>query len=49
LTIEEFTNLIIKYKISVERKFIYPFYKTVDKNNSGAVEFEEFEDYILGK
>ena len=47
LTIDEVTNLIIKLRISVERKFIYPFFKIVDANNSGAIEFEEFEKYIL--
>ena len=30
LTIDEVTNLIIKLRISVERKFIYPFFKIVD-------------------
>ena len=47
MTIDEWTNLIYKLKISVERKFVYPFFKTVDKNNSGGVEYEEFEAYVL--
>ena len=47
LTIDEVTNLIAKLKISVERKYVYPFFKVVDKNNSGGIEFEEFEAYIL--
>jgi Ca2+-binding EF-hand superfamily protein len=47
LTIDEMTNLITKLRISVERKFIYPFFKIVDANNSGAIEYEEFEGYIL--
>lgn len=42
------TNLIAKLKISVERRYVYPFFKVIDKNNSGAIEFEEFEAYILG-
>ena len=46
LTIDEITNLIAKLRISVERKFIYPFFKIVDANNSGAIEFDEFEAYI---
>ena len=46
LTIDEVTNMIAKLKISVERKFIYPFFKVVDQNNSGGIEFEEFEYYI---
>jgi Ca2+-binding EF-hand superfamily protein len=49
LTIDEMTNLIAKLKISVERKFVYPFFKVVDANNSGGVEYEEFESFILGK
>ena len=47
LTIDEVTNLIAKLRISVERKFIYPFFKIVDSNNSGTIEYEEFEQYIL--
>lgn len=48
LTIDEVTNLIAKLRISVERKFIYPFFKIVDANNSGAIEYDEFQAYILG-
>ena len=46
LTIDEMTNMIAKLKISVERKYIYPFFKVIDTNNSGAIEFSEFESYI---
>jgi Ca2+-binding EF-hand superfamily protein len=48
LTIDEITNLIARLRISVERKYIYPFFKIVDANNSGAIEFDEFEAYIMG-
>jgi len=41
------TNLIAKLKISVERKYVYPFFKVVDVNNSGGIEYDEFEAYIL--
>jgi len=47
LTIDEVTNLIAKLRISVERKFIYPYFKVIDANNSGAIEYEEFEAYLL--
>jgi len=47
LTIDEMTNLIAKLRISVERKYIYPFFKIVDANNSGAIEYDEFEAYLL--
>ncbi len=49
LTIDEVTNLIAKLKISVERKYVYPFFKVVDADNSGGIEYEEFEAYVLGK
>lgn len=49
LTIDEVTNLIAKLKISVERKYVYPFFKVVDANNSGGIEYPEFEAYILGR
>jgi Ca2+-binding EF-hand superfamily protein len=45
LTIDEWTNLIYKLKISVDRKFVYPYFKTVDKDNSGAIEYQEFLSY----
>lgn len=48
LTIDETTTMIAKLQISVERKMVYPFFKTIDRDNSGAIEFEEFESYILG-
>jgi Ca2+-binding EF-hand superfamily protein len=47
LTIDEVTNLIARLKISVERKYIYPFFKIVDSDNSGGIEYPEFETYIL--
>ena len=47
LTIDEVTNMIAKLKISVERKYVYPFFKIVDANNSGGIEYDEFEKYIV--
>lgn len=47
LTIDEVTNMIAKLKIAVERRYVYPFFKIVDANNSGGVEYEEFEHYVL--
>lgn len=49
LTIDEVTNLIAKLKISVERKYVYPFFKVIDVDNSGGIEYEEFEAFVLGK
>jgi Ca2+-binding EF-hand superfamily protein len=48
LTLDEATTMIAKLKISVERKMVYPFFKLIDRDNSGAIEFEEFENYVLG-
>lgn len=48
LTIDEVTNMIAKLKISVERKYVYPFFKRVDVDNSGGIEYHEFKDYIMG-
>jgi Ca2+-binding EF-hand superfamily protein len=47
LTIDEVTNMIAKLKISVERKYVYPFFKIVDADNSGGIEYPEFEHYIV--
>jgi hypothetical protein len=41
------TNMIAKLKISVERKFVYPFFKIIDADNSGGIEYKEFEHYIV--
>jgi len=47
LTIDEVTNMIAKLKISVERKYVYPFFKIIDSNNSGGIEYEEWENYLV--
>ena len=47
ITIDEMTNAIARLQISVERKFVYPFFKVIDANNSGCIEFEEFQAYIM--
>jgi len=39
--------MIAKMKISVERKYVYPFFKIIDANNSGGIEYDEFETYIV--
>ena len=48
LTIDEVTTMVAKLKISVERKYIDPFFKIVDADNSGGIEYAEFEKYIFG-
>ena len=49
LTIDETTRMVYKLAISVERKYVYPFFKLVDRDNSGCIEYAEFEAYVLGK
>lgn len=39
--------MIARLKISVERKMVYPFFKVLDADNSGGVEWAEFENYIV--
>lgn len=39
--------MIAKLKISVERKYVYPLLKILDANNSGGIEYDEFEHYIV--
>lgn len=47
LTIDEWSNMISKLKIAVDRKYVYPFFKFVDQDNSGTVSAEEFIGYVL--
>jgi hypothetical protein len=35
--------MIARLKISVERKYVYTFFKLVDNDNSGGNEYPEFE------
>lgn len=46
LTIDEITSMIAKLQVSVERKYVRPFFKVLDNDNSGGVEFAEFEAYL---
>ena len=41
--IDEVTNMIAKLKISVERKYIHPFFKYIDQENPGTIDYPEFE------
>lgn len=48
LTMDEVTRMMEKLEISVERKFIHPYFKIIDADNSGCVEEAEWNTYILG-
>lgn len=48
LTIDEITTMIAKLEISVERRFVRPFFKVIDADNSGGIEFEEFDAFVRG-
>lgn len=47
LTIDELAALIAALKLSCERKYLYGILKVIDTNNSGAIEFEEFLNYVI--
>ncbi len=47
LTIDEVTNMIAKLKISVDRKYVHPFFKILDYKNNGGISYEDFETYIV--
>lgn len=47
LTLDEWTVLIYKLKISVERRYVYPFFKMVDTDEDGGITLKEFKAYVL--
>lgn len=48
LTIDEVTSMLSKLQISVERKYVQPFFKVLDADNSGCVELEEWIAFVCG-
>jgi len=47
LTMDELAALLAKLEISVERKYLSAIIRALDTNESGAVEFEEFKNFII--
>ena len=47
LTMDELAALLAKLEISVERKYLSAIIKALDSNGSGAIEFDEFKDFII--
>jgi Ca2+-binding EF-hand superfamily protein len=46
ITIDECTTMLQKLGISVERKWVHPMFRAIDRDNSGSIEFEEFEAFV---
>lgn len=47
ITIDELAALIAKLGVAVERKFLTGLLKTIDANNNGAIEFDEFSNFMI--
>lgn len=47
LTVDELAAMMASLKLSCERKYLTAILKVIDTNNSGAIEFEEFLNYII--
>ncbi len=47
ITIDELAGMVAKLKISVERKYLYGIMKRIDQDNNGAIEFNEFLNFII--
>ena len=47
LTLDELQAMVAQLKLTCERKYLIGVFKILDTNNSGAIEFEEFVNYIL--
>jgi len=40
ITIDECTTMLQKLGISVERKWVHPMFRAIDRDNSGSIEFD---------
>ena len=47
ITIDELAGMVAKLKISVERKYLNGIMKKIDSDNNGAIEFNEFLNFII--
>jgi len=47
LTVDEIAALMASMQISRERKYLMAVLKTLDKNNSGALEYDEFSSFVI--
>ena len=46
LTIDEMEAMLVRMKISIERKYLSALFRLFDENKSGTIEFEEFLHFI---
>jgi len=46
MKVDDFRNLVHKLKISYKFQLIYPLFKSLDQDNSGLIELNEFEKFI---
>jgi len=47
ITIDELAGMVAKLKLSVERKYLNGVMKRIDSDNNGAIEFNEFANFII--
>ena len=47
LTLDELAALMAKLQISCERKYLFSLMTTLDKNQSGALEYDEFASFVI--
>jgi Ca2+-binding EF-hand superfamily protein len=47
ITIDELAAMMAKLQISVERKYLNGIMKVIDSDNNGAIEFNEFLNFII--
>ena len=47
ITIDELAAMMAKLQISVERKYLSGIMKVIDSDNNGAIEFNEFLNFII--
>jgi len=47
LTVDELGALMARLQISVDRRFLQGLLKKFDRNGNGAIEFDEFVDFVV--
>lgn len=47
ITIDELAGMVAQLGVSVDRKFLNGLMKVIDQNNNGAIEYDEFANFII--